>query len=240
MDYEQTYNEALWKAKELRNGFEGYNANVAIIEQIFPELRESEDERIRMELFRMIELLIPDRLCNAYVSTKDRQRYLAWLEKQKEKTPRQRFKEAREKYSVTWKQEEKQKKQKPALEQTLEAYKISDERATAKMDGRIEGRQDVINNPEEYGLQKPAEWSEEDEKMMDSIINELGQHYKTCTSRDCPSASYSFKAYQKEIDWLKSLRPSWKPSEEQMEALKECGWCKRVLRELYEQLKKLM
>lgn len=29
----------------------------------------------------------------------------------------------------------------------------------------------------------------------------------------------------------------WKPSEEQMEALKECGECKRCIKELYEQLK---
>ena len=31
----------------------------------------------------------------------------------------------------------------------------------------------------------------------------------------------------------------WKPSEEQMEALKECGGCKNEIKSLYEQLKKL-
>lgn len=36
-----------------------------------------------------------------------------------------------------------------------------------------------------------------------------------------------------EIAWLKSLRPHWKPSEEQMKALKECGGCKRAIESLY-------
>ena len=64
-----------------------------------------------------------------------------------------------------------QEKQKPTLKQTLEAYKISDERATAKMEGWIEGRQDVINNPEEYGLQKPVEWNEEDDALLKEIVS---------------------------------------------------------------------
>lgn len=45
---------------------------------------------------------------------------------------------------------------------------------------------------------KPAEWSEEDEKIMQTMIKDGDLK---------PS----------EIAWLKSLRPSWKPSEEQEE-----------------------
>ena len=74
---------------------------------------------------------------------------------------------------------------------------------------------------------KPVEWSEEDEKIMQTIIKEGDLK---------PS----------EIAWLKSLRPQphWKPSEEQMEALLWCvahlgGADHRVLAELYEQLKLL-
>ena len=38
-----------------------------------------------------------------------------------------------------------------------------------------------------------------------------------------------------------SFRPQsyWKPSEEQMKALKECGECKRCIKELYEQLESI-
>lgn len=76
---------------------------------------------------------------------------------------------------------------------------------------------------------KPAEWSEEDEKIMQTMIKEGDLK---------PS----------EIAWLKSLRPSWRPSEEQMLALNDAknyliAYCQpniaKVLSELEEQLEKL-
>lgn len=56
--------------------------------------------------------------------------------------------------------------------------------------------------------QQPAEWSEEDEKKLELVIDFIYNFYPD------PVMKYELK------DWLKSLRPSWKPSEEQMEALK--------------------
>ena len=90
-------------------------------------------------------------------------------------------------------------------------------------------------------LQKPTEWSEEDEKHINLILRvlDIQQCWDGATGK-------KFNPYQDEIDWLKSLRPrpSWKPSEEQMEALLWCiaplgGTYRRVLTELHEQLKKL-
>lgn len=62
--------------------------------------------------------------------------------------------------------------------------------------------------------QKHAEWSEEDEDIRDTIIRDL-KHLGGDIVNVNP-------AYKEEIDWLKSLRPQphWKPSDEQMEALK--------------------
>ena len=85
-----------------------------------------------------------------------------------------------------------------------------------------------------------AEWSEEDEKMLTGIIAR--------GSSQVPP--YDPALREEQIEWLmnrlKSLRPrsSWKPSEEQMEALLWCvahlgGADRRVLAELYEHLKKL-
>ena len=57
--------------------------------------------------------------------------------------------------------------------------------------------------------QKPAEWSEEDEKMLKFSLQFLDYHkLADPTAQSCK-------------DWLKSLRPQshWKPSKEQMEAL---------------------
>ena len=60
-----------------------------------------------------------------------------------------------------------------------------------------------------YGEQ-PAEWSEEDENMLNSIINVV-----------CGVGSQPNGLREKQVRFLKSLRPQphWKPTDEQMEAL---------------------
>ena len=47
MDYEKKYNEALERAKNLYPGVHEHNKKM--LEQIFPELRESEDEKMMRE-----------------------------------------------------------------------------------------------------------------------------------------------------------------------------------------------
>ena len=80
-------------------------------------------------------------------------------------------------------------------------------------------------------------WNEEDEQMVNNIIDYfLGKQ------------KFSYKDRDDVIDWLKSLRSHWKPSEEQMNYLKKAIlYCiqdgnektANVIKELYEQLKKL-
>lgn len=87
--------------------------------------------------------------------------------------------------------------------------------------------------------QKSAEWSEEDEKMLTGII-ERG-------SSQIPSHEPALR--EEQMEWLmkrlKSLRPQphWKPSKEQMCALKYASTYvpddEGTLAELYEQLKKI-
>lgn len=74
--------------------------------------------------------------------------------------------------------------------------------------------------------QKPT-WSEEDEKMRDSILAELANHIcynKPLDGMPSGTGWTSYK-YQQEMDWLtnrlKRIRPSLKPREEQMEALRK-------------------
>lgn len=61
------------------------------------------------------------------------------------------------------------------------------------------------------------EWSEEDGKILNSLISSLAR-IGASTRTDSTSINYTFS---KEIDWLKSLRPQnqWKPSDEQMVAI---------------------
>ena len=62
--------------------------------------------------------------------------------------------------------------------------------------------------------QKPAEWSEEDEKIVNNIVSVLGQYidYKAVSGT---GSGYATPRYAKEIAWLKSLRPHWKPSKDE-------------------------
>lgn len=81
MDYEQKYKEALDRAKKWRNAPNSDKiptyAN-RVIEEIFPELKESEDEKIRKAIILFFELQ-DDNTTYSLVPKKD---ILAWLEKQ--------------------------------------------------------------------------------------------------------------------------------------------------------------
>lgn len=89
---------------------------------------------------------------------------------------------------------------------------------------------------------KPTKWDKEDEERLKNILSALD--IQVCCDR---ATGKKGNLYQKEIDWLKSLSPhkQWKPSNVQMQALKEAcdkswepdGLC--PLYTLYEQLKKL-
>ena len=137
---------------------------------------------------------------------------------------------------------EKQKEQKPAedkYQQELEAT-----------DRWQEGYEAGYN-----AASKPAEWSEEDERMRNQLIYDIEYHKKEgLVSAKQNKATKSFcnrleECYDEKIDWLKSLRPSWKPSLEQLSMLlavindpNNAGSesCQIALRGIYEQLKKLM
>lgn len=96
---------------------------------------------------------------------------------------------------------------------------------------------EVSDNVDKMLERQPVEWSEEDEKMLKLIISELEDEGKDVNVPEL---------YRVEINWLKSLRASWKPSEEQMEALKstmydykDVAWFNNLL-SLYNDLHKLM
>ena len=61
--------------------------------------------------------------------------------------------------------------------------------------------------------QKLVAWSEEDERMLSRCVKSIE------SSKQFADSDTFKKAKDNEIDWLKHLRPSWKPSEEQMNAL---------------------
>lgn len=104
------------------------------------------------------------------------------------------------------------------------------------------GQTSIVDNPEQYGLCKKAEWSEEDDRVFEFAIARVEIY-----ERDFLHGNNEMS------ERLKALhpRPSWKPSEEQMKALelvvnflkprKDTYEPKKIteLESLYEQLKKL-
>lgn len=106
-------------------------------------------------------------------------------------------------------------------------------------------------------VQKPAEWSEEDDKMLQRIIRHTESEYQDwCNDKygNSETVSDGKRSCLERLDWLenrlKSLRPQshWKPSEEQMEAMEfvikdyredGCIATANYLQEILEQIKKL-
>ena len=98
----------------------------------------------------------------------------------------------------------------------------------------------VADSLKSLRTQPKQEWSEEDEKMRQHIISDLREF------RDCETDEELISDYEDEIDWLKSLRPHWKPTQEQIELLEKLsnygghyGYQNLELQKLVTQLKKL-
>lgn len=144
-----------------------------------PELRKIEDERIRKEI---IDIVTAYRSNCVYEGTHHFDECLAWLEKQKDSVSNAKYIEDVANAFVDGRKkgiEERQKEQ--PLRDFIDDFPYSDEQKE----------------------QKPVEWSEEDEEMVNIITTALG------TSR-----TVSHDLYLRVMDWLRSPRPSWKPSEE--------------------------
>lgn len=90
-----------------------------------------------------------------------------------------------------------------------------------------------------YGEQKHA-WSEEDERNLQGIIDEI-----EANKNNAPD--YDVATYNRFLSWLKSIkeRYTWKPSDEQMRTLEHhmhtlvCTKYKEILFGLYSDLKEL-
>ena len=154
------------------------------IDEVFPELKESEDEKIRKELLEEIEFIIPHDdetdseglILLSYYARIDR--YKSYLEKQKEQKPI--FKKGDK---VIWDDEEFNILDVNETEYNVGGYRVPFSR----------------QNELHPIWQKSAEWSEEDKTHLCWIIECFDSwKYQVPEFAD---------QYQSAIDWLKSLRP---------------------------------
>ena len=195
-----TKEEAIERIKSRYDKWALDDKDLEAIQCTFPELAESEDEKIRKEIIAFLTHYHTGQGNSVAYNNA----WIAYLEKQKEQKPEQE----------TW----------PNLSNCIRDCK----NCTGK----------CFYRKEEYQEHTPAEWSEEDERILKGIIGLIDhdQHYGV--------------ANNEMLTWLKSLRPQshWKPSEEQMKVFNEAikyyskHWDSegiKILCSLYEDLKKL-
>lgn len=268
----RAYDEALDRCKEWASGTCGHNVADSpkdIAEFIFPQLAESKDEKIREFLIGILSQgtwrkewpFSPNEVVaylekQNHVQSDTEKEYVRTLKSLifnflsgKDEVDRDYYQRIED-----WLNERhiEQKEQKLADDTTFEKW-LDD-----WYQGSKEAGGDVVMSEAEFknwsrGIrnmyqQKSAEWSDEDKAMIKSILFVLESYVSQSESASSPSLITTYPTYYKEIDWLKSLRPQshWKPSEEQIEALKNVAFGNYqngdgpVLRGLYEQLKRLM
>ena len=249
--YEKLYNEALERAKEELAACGSMDCDAARqIFRLFPQLRESEDERIRKEMIEFIQWS-EDRgtTRHDFHQAKRPAEWIAWLEKQKDASKAieavdridkyidehlanahdMKNSNPEKKYYRGWDDalgkmagilqdvysNEKQKEQKPRK------FKLGDKVHWHDDDTNvitITGfRDDAYLTDSAYGPilfcdednwerveQEPAEWSEEDEDMLNSCISSIEEAKET---RYAYRETDGDTSYDHEIAWLKSLRP---------------------------------
>jgi hypothetical protein len=266
IDYKEKYMQALERARQFSE--KPYLEDSAgIVEYIFPELKESEDEKMRKSLIETFSIYYKDQPDTEW-DGKPVKVILAWLEKQgKEIIPLEEiilnvwelgnyWKELTKGVCNTehgrqldyivkhWKEGEhyiksfeKQGEKKPEIDSY--SLPISDDSSLPTLD-------ESIYHPctESVHEQESSEWSEEDESHIRYLIECLEHCKKGVALTMTTSTSQEY------INWLKSLRPQsqWEPSDEQMEYLAKAiltlgneGDCKTasILNELRTDLKKL-
>ncbi len=241
MDYEKAYKQALERARKLYNEAmaNDYVSDMEDYEQIFPELKESKDEKVRKAILKLVKQSV---LLNSMVQKS----MISWLERQGERKPTE-WSEHQHKllnYAISMTDDTEVKCFLESLRNTGSntGWSEEDEMMLECVLGKIsdlgtgEMCKDWLKSiKDRVQPQSKQDWSEEDSAMMNLLIEELNSIAK---HNGC------LKQYEPEINWLKSLKPNhWKPSKEQMEALEDAISCRALpweqLGTLYNDLKKL-
>ncbi len=199
MNNEQKYNKALEQAKRELSTCGSMDCDAArLIFRLFPQLAESEEERIRWWLRSYFGTIGKNWLFDNDMPLNS---ILAWLEKQKEQEPITDSVKFEEGFKAG--REFERREQKPSWSEE-DAETLYDIIYRLDTDNRI-GLDEFSRMEKLLKSLRPQpkqEWSEEDEEMRKLIgdVNDAKQLYTT--SRAAKDMA------DKEIAWLKSLKPS--------------------------------
>lgn len=206
MNYEEKYKEALERAKRLHSEPTGETERI-VCEQIFPELAESEDERIRKWCISHFKAAVLVTKNNAEYQEYLNNKVIPWLEKQKE------FVSAD--FDDVWETADCDELTAPLEKYSKDAIK---EMCHAWYDKGIELER--RNWLEKQGLQKlanPAKtckndeeiWSEEDERLCQCLIKDQKKALNEVRNDKYGHSeiiSDLKEMYNERIAWLKSLK----------------------------------
>ncbi len=194
MDYEKKYKEALERAKRLHCEPTGGTERI-VCEQIFPELKESEDEKIREALIDYFDDAnkADENPLQSYGIHTDK--IIAWLEKQGEHA------NFLSKIQVGDKVTRNEGGVLVNISQLERVAKPRRVKPVDKVEPKFhEGDWDAEKKELKKIEQKLIEWSEEDEEMFDAIIADIQFTQKAHIHE------VNQVVYEREIDWLKSIR----------------------------------
>ena len=199
MDYEKAYKEAIERASKikLRNPIERIQDE---IDSIFPELQESENERIRKEIIEFLIWIKEFRNGGYEPSGKYViEDMIAWLEKQGEQKPADK---SEPKFKVgDW-----------IVQENIGVPATKEQRDLLFQKMKEAGYEWDSEKKKLRKMEQNHTWSEEDTDMIDHIIR--------CLKRCGGDMVAPKQPYQKEIDWLKSIKPQpkqeWSEEDEWM------------------------
>lgn len=213
----KAYDMALEAArKELGVDRKEWEVVQQVLHNIFPELRESDDERIRKVIYKLM-LGMREEIFTSQDEIVTKEKVLAYLEKKPGiKIWPHPIKDA---YL-------EQKEQKPIQsmedEELVRTIKRLDPNVVVETcttgTGELDGKALLYTADKSYqigfrdgfhkGVEsvKPVEWSEEDEHNLNSVISLV---------HSTSDGAWGSCIGDRIENWLKSLRPSWKPSEDE-------------------------
>ena len=274
----KAYEDALERASKLRvqNPFDTVSQ---MMEHVFPELAESEDEKIRKWLIAIVnERCFP--ACSHCVDQEIGKNAIAWLEKQGEQKPVEWSEEDTlmleaaisfvehssfetigkgKRNTVVWLRTLKDRYISQPKQEWSEEDKVMLQRAIYYTNyyqtnyADTKEAEECMNWLKSLRPQPKQGWSKEDIEMIDWLIRCCEkEHEELCNDRygHQDIVSDLKRDCRKKWDWLESLKEKvapqkrWKPSEEQMEALRVAkaypsSERREILETLYEDLEQL-